>query len=126
MKNTLIAAFAAALLTTGCSGLDLAALNPTVTTSAKASEILNLDRIDASKATLIAETEPQQQSLSTLEASELPLTNCGVGTAEVSIAWQEASGWWKGPTHCSAFTTLDPIPHLKRMNFFKASNPSKP
>ena len=109
------------MLIAGCSGLDLAsAFNPTVTSSAKAAEILNLDRIDASNATLIAETEPKQENLSTLEASELQLTNCGVGMADVSIAWDEASGWWKGPTHCSAFTTLDPIPPLEKDDFFKS------
>ena len=121
MKNTLFTAFATVFLTTGCSGLDLAAaFNPTITSSAKASEILNLDRIDASNATLIAETEVEQQSFSPLAGTALQLTNCGVGTADVSIAWQEASGWWKGPTHCSAFTTLDPIPPLEKDDFFKS------
>lgn len=107
------------LLITGCSGVDLAAaLNPTVTTSGAASEILKLDRIDASESTVITESMLAPAQLQPMqESTEIALANCGVGS-EAGVSWEDVNMWWRGPTHCSNFITLDPIPDLERSEVF--------
>ncbi len=112
MKNTILAGFTVAMLTAGCSGLDLAsAFAPTVTNQVAAEELLGISAVETNDAVLV----PGSGATATNSPSATSV-DLDVGICAVNLAGANS---WRYASHCGDFVTLEEkLPQLSTDEFF--------